>query len=59
MVVKQLVTAEELWEMPEVPGMRHELVAGEIVEVPGAGGIHNLSLPWSMNLSVPSVGSSN
>ena len=28
MVVKQLVTADELWTMPEVPGKRFELVAG-------------------------------
>lgn len=42
MSVKQLVTADELWAMPEVPGMRFELVDGELVEVPGAGGVHNL-----------------
>lgn len=40
MVVKQLVTAEELWEMPDVPGKGHELVDGEVVEVPGAGALH-------------------
>ena len=40
MALKQLVTAEELWEMPEAPGKRHELVDGEVVEVPGAGELH-------------------
>jgi Uma2 family endonuclease len=35
-VKQQLVTAEELWEMPEVPGKRFELVDGEVIEVPGA-----------------------
>ena len=41
MSVKQhLVTAEELWEMPEVPGKRFELVDGELVEMPGAGAEH-------------------
>lgn len=41
MSVKQhLVTAEELWEMPEVPGKRYELVDGELVEMPGAGAEH-------------------
>jgi Uma2 family endonuclease len=42
MIVKQLMTAEELWMMPEVPGKRFELVEGEIVEVSGAGAVHNL-----------------
>lgn len=42
MSVKHLVTAEELWEMPEVPGKRFELVDGEVVEVPGASVEHNL-----------------
>lgn len=40
MSVKQLVTAEELWAMPEIPGKRYELVKGELVEVPGAGYLH-------------------
>lgn len=40
MSVKQIVTAEELWDMPEVPGKRLELVDGEVVEVPGAGELH-------------------
>ena len=41
MSVKQhLVTAEELWELPEVPGKRFELVDGEVVEVSPAGAEH-------------------
>ena len=41
MSVKQhLVTVEELWEMPEVPGKRFELVDGTVVEMPGAGAEH-------------------
>lgn len=39
MGVKQLVTAEELWDIPEIPGKRLELVDGEVVEVPGAGAL--------------------
>lgn len=39
---KRLMTAEELWAMPEVPGKRFELADGELVEVPGSGGVHNL-----------------
>jgi Uma2 family endonuclease len=42
MVVKQLVTVEDLLEMPDEAGVRYELVAGELVEVPGTGGEHNL-----------------
>lgn len=42
MGVKQLMTADDLWAMPEVPGKRFELVDGELVEVPGAGAVHNL-----------------
>ncbi len=41
MTVKQRLTADELWEMPEVPGKRYELVEGELVEMPGAGMLHN------------------
>jgi Uma2 family endonuclease len=40
MSVKQIVTAEELWEMPDVSGQRFELIDGEVVEVPGAGALH-------------------
>lgn len=42
MAIKQLVTAETLWAMPEKPGVRYELVEGRLVEVPGAGALHNL-----------------
>ncbi len=42
MGVKQLLTAEQLWAMPEAPGKRYELVEGELVEVPGAGALHGL-----------------
>jgi Uma2 family endonuclease len=41
MVTKTLMTAEDLWAMPEVPGKRFELVRGELVEVSGAGGVHS------------------
>ncbi|HWV23956.1 MAG TPA: Uma2 family endonuclease [Thermomicrobiales bacterium] len=33
-------TAEELQDLPEVPGKRFELVDGEVVEMPGAGELH-------------------
>lgn len=42
MSVKQLVTAEELRDMPDGPGKRFELVDGEVVEMPGAGALHTL-----------------
>jgi Uma2 family endonuclease len=42
MVIKQLVTAEELWAMPDVPGVRYELVRGELIAEPGTGGEHGL-----------------
>ena len=42
MSVKQVLTAEDLWTMPEVPGKRFELVDGELVEMPGTSGIHGL-----------------
>lgn len=41
-VKQQLVTAEELWEMPEVPGKRFELIDGEVVEVSPASARHGL-----------------
>lgn len=37
-----LLTAEDMWEMPEVPGKQFELVRGELVEVPRATGKHGL-----------------
>ena len=42
MAIKQLLTAEQLWALPEEPGKRYELVKGELVEVPGAGAVHGL-----------------
>jgi Uma2 family endonuclease len=39
---QQLITTDELWEMPEVPGKRFELVDGALVEMPGASLLHNL-----------------
>ena len=42
MSMGRLMTVEELWALPEKPGVRHELVDGELVEVPGAGALHNL-----------------
>ncbi|GBD21363.1 hypothetical protein HRbin28_01812 [bacterium HR28] len=37
-----LLTAEELLELPEKPGVRYELHEGKLVEMPGAGALHNL-----------------
>lgn len=42
MAIKQQMTAEELWELPEKGGIRYELVEGEVVEVPGASALHGL-----------------
>ena len=43
MSIKQrLVTAEELWDMPDVPGKGFELVDGEVVEVSPASLRHGL-----------------
>ena len=55
MVVKHLVTADELWEMPEVPGKILELVDGEVVELPGAGVLHNLIVNRAGELLRPFV----
>jgi Uma2 family endonuclease len=41
-VEQKMMTAEDLWEKPEIPGKRFELVDGELVEMPGAGMVHNL-----------------
>jgi Uma2 family endonuclease len=38
----RLLTAEEFWALPDVPGKRFELVRGEPVEVPAAGGKQGL-----------------
>lgn len=42
MAIKQEMTAEALWELPEKGGVRYELLEGEVVEVPGAGALHSL-----------------
>lgn len=42
MSVKTRMSAEQLWEMPEVPGKQFELVRGELVEMPGAGAVHTV-----------------
>ena len=55
MSVKQLLTAEQLWAMPEVPGKRFELVKGELVEVPPAGGLHALIVKVFLRLLDPFV----
>lgn len=41
-VKRQLVTAEKLWDMPEVPGKRFELIDGEVVAVSPASMRHGL-----------------
>jgi Uma2 family endonuclease len=41
-VKQQLVTAEELWHMPKVPGMRFELIDGEVVKVSPASIRHGV-----------------
>ena len=41
MTATTLLTAEDLWETPEVPGTQFELVNGELVEMPTAGAVHN------------------
>ncbi|MCA1668868.1 MAG: Uma2 family endonuclease [Thermomicrobia bacterium] len=41
-VTQRLMTAEELWDMPDMPGKQHELVRGELIEVPTLGAIHNV-----------------
>ena len=50
MEVKPLLTADELWKLPEKPGVRFELLDGEVVEVPGTGGIHGLIVKLVMKL---------
>lgn len=55
MTVRQLLSAEELWEMPELPGKRFELADGELVEMPGTGGLHNLIVGLVYELIRPFV----
>jgi Uma2 family endonuclease len=42
MGAKRLMTAEDLWALPEKPGVNYELVDGEPIEVPGASPLHGL-----------------
>lgn len=42
MTATKLMTAEDLWELPEAPGKRFELANGELVEMPTASHYHNL-----------------
>ncbi len=42
MTATKLITAEELWMIPEVPGKQFELLDGELIEMPGAGMQHTL-----------------
>jgi Uma2 family endonuclease len=39
---ERLLTAEDLEGLPEQPGVRYELDEGKLVEMPGAGALHNL-----------------
>ncbi len=50
MITKQAMTAEQFWEMPEVPGKRFELVDGELIEMAAAGALHNLIVAILNNL---------
>lgn len=40
MSIRQLMTVEQLWELPEQPGLRYELAEGELVEVVGSTALH-------------------
>ena len=50
MHVKQSVTAEELWALPEATGTRYELVDGELIAVPGASPLHGLLVELVLRL---------
>jgi Uma2 family endonuclease len=56
MSVKQLLTAEEFWALPETPGARYELVRGELSELPGTGGKHGRLALWIGALLLRFVG---
>jgi Uma2 family endonuclease len=40
--VKQVLTAQDLTDLPEIPGKRFELVRGELIEMPVASALHSL-----------------
>lgn len=42
MNVKQRMTAEDVWDLPERDGMIYEMIDGELREVPGATVLHGL-----------------
>ncbi len=42
MSVATSMTAEQMWELPDIPGKRFELHDGELIEVPLAGVLHGL-----------------
>ena len=56
MSTTQTMTADALWSLPEVAGRRYELVRGELVEVPGAGGRHGQLALWIGMLLLRFVG---
>ena len=45
MTTTKLVTAEELFEMPD-DGWRYELVRGELIKMPPPGGVHGKVIGW-------------
>ncbi|MGI8688759.1 MAG: Uma2 family endonuclease [Thermomicrobiales bacterium] len=54
-VTQRLMTAEELWDMPDIPGKQLELVRGELIEVPTPGAIHNVIVALLYRLIYASV----
>ncbi len=46
----RLVTVEDLSELPEKPGVRYELVDGEVIEIPGASAVHGLIVELLLRL---------
>jgi Uma2 family endonuclease len=52
---KTLLTAEDFWEIPDVAGKRFELVEGELIEMPAAGGTHGYIVKVLLRLLDPFV----
>lgn len=50
MSVTHMTTIEQLWEMPEKPGVRYELADGELIEVSAAGVVHGLIVKLLLRL---------